>query len=208
MIPAPRRGKKKEEQPPPQPPPSQLGQQQTSQLGQKPPEPPRRRGDVQAASWFYDALSREYDVGRIAEVLDRLTSYRFTQELEFHKAASDLRAIISATTQQWVSTLAVADPCSRAECMAAKSVAVAMNIMYLAHHLIYTTRFEKAKQQPTAEERLKLMLDALRALRLIKAAQGLIWSAARGVAALSYVEPYGSWAFLAHLFRRKSKEKP
>jgi len=197
MIPTPRRGRKKEEQPP-QPP------QQQPQLGQPPQQQPRR-GGVQAASWFYDALAREYDVGRIAEVLDRLTSYRFTQELEFHKAASDLRAIISATTQQWVATLAVADPCSRAECMAAKSVAVAMNIMYLAHHLIYTTRFEKAKQQPTPEERLRLMLDALRALRLIKAAQGLIWSAARGVAALSYVEPYGSWAFLAHLFRRRPR---
>jgi hypothetical protein len=84
---------------------------------------------------------------------------------------------------------------------------VAMNIMYLAHHLIYTTRFEKAKQQPTPEERLKQTLEALRALRLIKAAQGLIWSAARGVAALSYVEPYGSWAFLAHLFRRKTREE-
>jgi len=205
MIPAPRRGRKKEEQPPPQPP-----SQQPPQLGQTPPAPPRRRGDVQAASWFYDALSREYDVGRIAEVLDRLTSYRFTQEVEFHKALSDLRAIISATTSQWVSTLAVADPCTRAECLAAKSVAVAMNIMYLAHHLIYTTRFEKAKQQPTPEDRLKLTLEALRALRLIKAAQGLIWSAARGVAALSYVEPYGSWAFLAHLFRRRprSEERP
>jgi len=201
MIPAPRRNKKKGE-PPPQPPP-----QQPPQLGQTPPEqpPPRRRADVHAASWFYDALSREYDVGRIGEVLDRLTSYRFTQELEFHKAASDLRAITSAATQQWVTTLAVADPCTRAECMAAKSVAVAMNIMYLAHHLIYTTRVERAKQQPTPEERLRFMLDALRALRLIKAAQGLIWSAARGVAALSYVEPYGSWAFLAHLFRRRPK---
>jgi len=198
MIPAPRRGRKKEEQPP-QP------SQQLPQLGQPPQQPKSRRGGVQVASWFYDALAREYDVGRIADVLDRLTSYRFTQELEFHKAASDLRAIISATTQQWVSTLAVADPCNRAECMAAKSVAVAMNIMYLAHHLIYTTRFEKAKQQPTPEERLRLMLDALRALRLIKAAQGLIWSAARGVAALSYVEPYGSWAFLAHLFRRRPR---
>jgi hypothetical protein len=204
MIPAPRRGKKKEEQPPPP--------QQQPQPGQQPPpqEPPRRKADVQAASWFYDALSKEYDVGRIGEVLDRLTSYRFTQELEFHKAASDLRAIISTATQQWVTTLAIADPCSRAECMAAKSVAVAMNIMYLAHHLIYTTRVERARQQQTPEERLRHMLDALRALRLIKAAQGLIWSAARGVAALSYVEPYGSWAFLAHLFRRRprSEERP
>jgi hypothetical protein len=171
------------------------------------PAPKPQRGGVQAASWFYDALSREYDVGRIADVLDRLTSYRFTQEIEFHKALSDLRAIISATTSQWVSTLAVADPCTRAECLAAKSVAVAMNIMYLAHHLIYTTRVERAKQQQTPEERLRLMLDALRALRLIKAAQGLIWSAARGVAALSYVEPYGSWAFLAHLFRRRPREE-
>jgi hypothetical protein len=161
---------------------------------------------MQAASWFYDALAREYDVGRIAEVLDRLTSYRFTQELEFHKAASDLRAIISAATQQWVTTLAVADPCARAECLAAKSVAVAFNTLYMAHHLIYTTRFEKARQQSTPEERLRLMLEAIRTLRLIKAAQGLIWSAARGVAALSYVEPYGSWAFLAHLFRRKTRE--
>ncbi len=201
MIPAPRRGRKKEEQPPQQPP-----QPQQPQLGQTPPaEPPRRRGDVQSASWFYDALAREYDVGRIAEVLDRLTSYRFTQELEFHKAASDLRAIIAAATQQWVSTLAIADPCTRAECMAAKSVAVAMNIMYLAHNLIYVTRVEKSKQQQTPEERLRLMLDALRALRMIKAAQGLIWSAARGAAALSYVEPYGSWAFLAHLFRRRPR---
>jgi len=190
MIPAPKKGRKKEEPPPPQP-----------------PQERPRRGAVESASWFYDALAREYDVGRIAEVLDRLTSYRFTQELEFHKAASDLRAIISATTQQWVSTLAVADPCARAECMAAKTVAVAFNILYMAHHLIYTTRFEKARQQPTPEERLRLMLDAFRTLRLIKAAQGLIWSAARGVAALSYVEPYGSWAFLAHLFRRKAKEE-
>jgi hypothetical protein len=152
-------------------------------------------------------LAREYDVGRIAEVLDRLTSYRFTQELEFYKAASDLRAIISATTQQWVSTLAIADPCSRAECLAAKTVTVAFNILYMAHHLIYTTRFEKALQQQTSEERLRLMLEAFRALRLIKAAQGLVWSAARGVAALSYTEPFGSWAFLAHLFRRKSREE-
>ena len=182
--------KKKGEQqpPPPSPPPSQP-----------------RRGAVESASWFYEALAREYDVGRIAEVLERLTSYRFTQELEFHKAAADLRAIISATTQQWVTTLAVADPCARAECMAAKTVAVAYNILYMAHHLIYTTRFEKAKQQQTPEERLRLMLEAFRTLRLIKAAQGLIWSAARGVAALSYVEPYGSWAFLAHLFRRKPR---
>ncbi len=202
MMPTPKRGKKKEEPQPPQPP------TQHSQQPQEQPKP--RRGGVHAASWFYDALAREYDVGRIADVLDRLTSYRFTQEVEFHRALSDLRAIISATTSQWVSTLAVADPCTRAECMAAKSVAVAMNIMYLAHHLIYTTRFEKAKQQQTPEERLRLMLDALRALRLIKAAQGLIWSAARGVAALSYVEPYGSWAFLAHLFRRRprSEERP
>jgi len=199
MMPTPKRSRKKE-QPPEQP--TQTSQQPLSQEQPKP-----RRGGVQAASWFYDALAREYDVGRIADVLDRLTSYRFTQEVEFHKALSDLRAIISATTSQWVSTLAVADPCTRAECLAAKSVAVAMNIMYLAHHLIYTTRFEKAKQQPTPEERLKLTLEALRALRLIKAAQGLIWSAARGVAALSYVEPYGSWAFLAHLFRRKSREE-
>jgi len=200
MIPAPRRGRKKGEQPPPPQPP-------TSQLGQPPPEPPRRGGGVESASWFYDALAREYDVGRIADVLDRLTSYRFTSELEFYKAASDLRAIISATTQQWVTTLAVADPCARAECMAAKAVAVAFNILYMAHHLIYVTRFEKALQQQTSEERLRLMLEALRTLRLIKAAQGLIWSAARGVAALSYVEPYGSWAFLAHLFRRKSREE-
>jgi hypothetical protein len=200
MMPAPKKGKKKEEQPPPQPP------QQPTEPQQPPRERPRR-GAVESASWFYDALAREYDVGRIAEVLDRLTSYRFTQELEFHKAASDLRAIISATTQQWVATLAVADPCARAECMAAKTVAVAFNILYMAHHLIYTTRFEKAKQQPTPEERLRLMLDAFRTLRLIKAAQGLIWSAARGVAALSHVEPYGSWAFLAHLFRRKSREE-
>ena len=197
----PRRGRKKEETPSP-PPPQPPSQQQPPQEQPKP-----RRGGVQTASWFYDALAREYDVGRIADVLDRLTSYRFTQEVEFHKALSDVRAIISATTSQWVSTLAVADPCTRAECLAAKSVAVAMNIMYLAHHLIYTTRFEKAKQQPTPEERLKLTLEALRALRLIKAAQGLIWSAARGVAALSYVEPYGSWAFLAHLFRRKTREE-
>jgi len=195
MMPTPKRGRKKEEPPPPPP------QQQPQEEQQTKP----RRGGVQSASWFYDALAREYDVGRIADVLDRLTSYRFTQEVEFHKALSDLRAIISATTSQWTSTLAVADPCARAECLAAKSVAVAMNIMYLAHHLIYTTRFEKARQQPTAEERLKLTLEALRALRLIKAAQGLIWSAARGVAALSYVEPYGSWAFLAHLFRRKAR---
>ena len=201
MIPAPKRGRKKGEQPPPQPPPSQP--EQTPQ--QQQPQP--RRGAVESASWFYDALAREYDVGRIAEVLDRLTSYRFTQELEFHKAASDLRAIISATTQHWVATLAVADPCARAECMAAKTVAVAFNILYMAHHLIYTTRFEKAKQQQTPEERLRLMLEAFRTLRLIKAAQGLIWSAARGVAALSYVEPYGSWAFLAHLFRRKTREE-
>ena len=204
MIPTPRRGRKKGEEPPqpppPQPPPPQ----------QQPPERSRRRGDVHAASWFYEALSREYDVGRIADVLDRLTSYRFTQEVEFHRALSDLRAIISATTSQWVSTLAVADPCTRAECLAAKTVAVATNIMYLAHHLIYTTRVEKAKQQPTPEERLRATLEALRALRLIKAAQGLIWSAARGVAALSYVEPYGSWAFLAHLFRRRPRgeERP
>jgi hypothetical protein len=201
MIPAPKRGKKKEEPPAASPPP----QPQTQQGQQPPPQPQRQRGGVQSASWFYDALAREYDVGRIAEVLDRLTSYRFTQEVEFHKALSDLRAIISATTSQWTSTLAVADPCTRAECLAAKSVAVATNIMYLAHHLIYTTRFEKAKQQPTPEERLRHMLDAFRALRLIKAAQGLMWSAARGVAALSYVEPYGSWAFLAHLFRRRPK---
>jgi len=198
MMPTPKRGRKKEEQPPPQPPQQQPQEQQPK---------PRRGGGVQSASWFYDALAREYDVGRIADVLDRLTSYRFTQEVEFHKALSDLRAIISATTSQWTSTLAIADPCSRAECLAAKTVAVSMNIMYLAHHLIYTTRFEKAKQQQTSEERLRLMLEALRALRLIKAAQGLIWSAARGVAALSYVEPYGSWAFLAHLFRRKTKEE-
>ena len=196
MIPTPKKGKKKEGQPPLQPP--------------QQPQPPQgrpRRGAVESASWFYDALAREYDVGRIAEVLDRLTSYRFTQELEFYKAASDLRAIISATTQQWVSTLAVADPCASAECMAAKTVAVAFNILYMAHHLIYTTRFERAKQQQTPEERLRLMLDAFRTLRLIKAAQSLVWSAARGVAALSYVEPYGSWAFLAHLFRRKTKEE-
>jgi len=202
MIPAPRRGRKKgeEAQTPPAPPtPSQ--QQQT------PPAPKTQRGGVQTASWFYDALAHEYDVGRIADVLDRLTSYRFTQELEFHKALSDLRAIISATTSQWVSTLAVADPCTRAECLAAKSVAVAMSIMYLAHHLIYTTRFERAKQQTVPEERLRAAYDALRALRLIKAAQGLMWSAARGVAALSYVEPYGSWAFLAHLFRRRHREE-
>ena len=199
MMPAPRRGKKKEEQPPQQPPPAPPQPQQQT------PKP--QKGGVQTASWFYDALSHEYDVGRIADVLDRLTSYRFTQEIEFHKGASDLRAIINAATQQWVSTLAVADPCTRAECLAAKSVAVSMNIMYLAHHLIYTTRVERAKQQPTPEERLRAMLEALRALRLIKAAQGLIWSAARGVAALSYVEPYGSWAFLAHLFRRKSREE-
>jgi hypothetical protein len=201
MMPTPRRGRKKEEQPPPQQP-----QQPSQPQGQQPPPPPQRRSGVESASWFYDALAREYDVGRIAEVLDRLTSYRFTQEVEFHKALSDLRAIISATTSQWTSTLAVADPCTRAECLAAKSVAVSMNIMYLAHHLIYTTRFEKARQQTTPEERLKQTLEALRALRLIKAAQGLIWSAARGVAALSYVEPYGSWAFLAHLFRRKPRE--
>jgi len=204
MIPAPRRGRKRET-PPPQPssPP-----QQPLQLGQQQPSPPpRRKVDVQAASWFYDALAREYDVGRIAEVLDRLTSYRFTQEVEFHKALSDLRAIISATTSQWVSTLAIADPCARAECVAAKTVAVATNIMYLAHHLIYTSRVERARQQSTPEERLRYMLEALRALRLIKAAQGLIWSAARGVAALSYTEPYGSWAFLAHLFRRRPKEE-
>ncbi len=195
MIPPPKRGKKKGEEPqqPPQP------QQQPQQ------EQPRRRGGVQSASWFYDALAREYDVGRIADVLDRLTSYRFTHELEFYKAASDLRAIISATTQQWVTTLAVADPCANASCLAAKSVSVAFNILYMAHHLIYVTRFEKASQQQTPEERLRLMLDALRALRLIKAAQGLIWSAARGVAALSYIEPYGSWAFLAHLFRRRPR---
>jgi len=203
MMPAPRRGRKKEGETPPSQPPSHPQQQQPQTQEQQKP----RRSGVQTASWFYDALSREYDVGRIADVLDRLTSYRFTQEVEFHKALSDVRAIISATTSQWVSTLAVADPCTRAECLAAKSVAVAMNIMYLAHHLIYTTRFEKAKQQPTPEERLKLTLEALRALRLIKAAQGLIWSAARGVAALSYVEPYGSWAFLAHLFRRKTREE-
>jgi hypothetical protein len=201
MIPAPRRGRKKEQ--PPEQPPTQPQQQQPQ--AQEQPAVRPRRGGVQTASWFYDALAREYDVGRIADVLDRLTSYRFTQEVEFHKALSDLRAIISATTSQWVSTLAVADPCTRAECLAAKSVAVAMNIMYLAHHLIYTTRYERAKQQQTPEERLRLMHDALRALRLIKAAQGLIWSAARGVAALSYVEPYGSWAFLAHLFRRRPK---
>jgi hypothetical protein len=198
MMPAPKKGKKKEEQPPPQPP---------QQPQPQPPQERPRRGAVESASWFYDALAREYDVGRIAEVLDRLTSYRFTQELEFYKAASDLRAIISATTQQWVATLAVADPCARAECMAAKTVAVAFNILYMAHHLIYTTRFEKAKQQQAPEERLRLMLDAFRTLRLIKAAQGLVWSAARGVAALSYVEPYGSWAFLAHLFRRKSRSE-
>jgi hypothetical protein len=200
-MPAPRRGRKKEEQPPQQPP----AQPAPSQPQQQPPKP--QRGGVQTASWFYDALAHEYDVGRIADVLDRLTSYRFTQELEFHKGASDLRAITNAATQQWVSTLAIADPCTRAECLAAKSVAVAMNIMYLAHHLIYTTRVERAKQQPTPEERLRVMLEALRALRLIKAAQGLIWSAARGVAALSYVEPYGSWAFLAHLFRRRHREE-
>ena len=164
MMPTPKRGRKKEQ---PQEQPPQAPQQPPPQEQQR-----SRRGGVQAASWFYDALAREYDVGRIADVLDRLTSYRFTQELEFHKGASDLRAIINAATQQWVSTLAVADPCTRAECLAAKSVAVAMNIMYLAHHLIYTTRFEKAKQQPTPEERLRLMLEALRALRLIKAAQG------------------------------------
>jgi hypothetical protein len=195
MIPAPRRGRKKEEQPPQQPPPQPPPQQQQ----------PKQRGGVQSASWFYDALAREYDVGRIADVLDRLTSYRFTQELEFHKAASDLRAIISAAVQQWVTTLAVADPCARAECLAAKSVAAAFNIFYMAHHLIYTTRVERARQQAAPEERLKHMNEALRALRLIKAAQGLIWSAARGVAALSYIEPYGSWAFLAHLFRRKDR---
>jgi hypothetical protein len=195
MIPVPRRGKKKEEQ---QPPPQQ---QQPTPAAEKKPQ----KGGVQSASWFYDALAREYDVGRIGEVLDRLTSYRFTQELEFHKAASDLRAIISAATQQWVSTLAVADPCTRAECLAGKSVAAAFNIFYMAHHLIYTTRFEKALQQLTPEDCLRFMLDALRALRLIKAAQGLIWSTARGVAALSYVEPYGSWAFLAHLFRRRPR---
>jgi hypothetical protein len=200
-MPAPRRGRKREEQPPQQPP----AQSTPSQPQQQPPKP--QRGGVQTASWFYDALAHEYDVGRIADVLDRLTSYRFTQELEFHKGASDLRSITNAATQQWVSTLAIADPCTRAECLAAKSVAVAMNIMYLAHHLIYTTRVERAKQQPTPEERLRVMLEALRALRLIKAAQGLIWSAARGVAALSYVEPYGSWAFLAHLFRRRPREE-
>jgi len=199
MMPTPKRGRKKEPTEPP-PPPQQPPQEEQ-------PSPKPRRGGVQSASWFYDALAREYDVGRIADVLDRLTSYRFTQEIEFHKALSDLRAIISATTSQWTSTLAVADPCARAECLAAKTVAVAMNINYLAHHLIYTTRFERAKQQSTPEERLKLMLEALRALRLIKAAQGLTWSAARGVAALSYIEPYGSWAFLAHLFRRKSREE-
>jgi hypothetical protein len=206
VIPAPKRGRKKEESPAPPPP-----QQQPQQGQQQPPsQPPRQRGGVQSASWFYDALAREYDVGRIADVLDRLTSYRFTQEVEFHRALSDLRAIISATTSQWASTLAIADPCTRAECLAAKSVAVATNIMYLAHHLIYTTRVERARQQQTPEERLRHTLDALRALRLIKAAQGLIWSAARGVAALSYVEPYGSWAFLAHLFRRRprSEERP
>ena len=204
MMPTPKKGRKGEG-PPPSPPQQPAPQQQTPPAAGRP-----QRGGVRGASWFYDALSREYDVGRIAEVLERLTSYRFTQELEFYKAASDLRAIISATTQQWVTTLAVADPCTRAECMAAKSVAVAFNILYMAHHLIYTTRFEKALQQQTPEERLRLMLDALRALRLIKAAQGLVWSAARGVAALSYVEPYGSWAFLAHLFRRRvrGEERP
>jgi len=197
VIPAPKKGRKREEPPPPQQP-------------TEPQQPPRerpRRGAVESASWFYEALAREYDVGRIAEVLDRLTSYRFTQELEFHKAASDLRAIISATTQQWVTTLAVADPCNTAVCVAAKAVLVGFNIFYMAHHLIYVTRFNKSKQQPTHEDRLRLMLDALRTLRLIKAAQGLVWSAARGVAALSYTEPYGSWAFLAHLFRRRSKSE-